>query len=367
MRKFHKQRLKVISILVQKYRYMPLNLNQQSENDDIYLFNPHHPNVQVICLSVKSKTDLIPIQINNQEENKPLSEIIIYFNDNNSDNSDIKFSIRHKHELLNKYFPEIYTSFPEISLFSKIIIGICIVMFALTLLVASFSKYIASALIILGANYGPFIQAAHDYWRFLTAMFLHADLLHLFTNLISFYYLSQFLEKRNSTAFKWILFMSSIVGNMLLYFVNPSSLAVGLSAGLYGLLGWYLVIFIKEQHYRYQSVLSMFVRLFLINILISFLPGISLMGHFGGLVTGIILSLCFEFKFENNLLFHLKVVSVISFLIISYFVLFKTAKIKQFYYLNDIEVINFYNKLHIPIYPEHLEKSLSKMYWEVIK
>ena len=366
MRKFHKQRLKVMAILVQKYHYMPLNLNQQNESDDIYLFNPHHPVIQVICLSVKDETNLIPIQITNQEENKPLSEIIIYFN-KKKNNNDITFSLSHKDKLLNKYFPDIYNSFGEISLFSKTIIGICIIMFVLTMLVAYFSKYLASALIILGANYGTFIQAAHDYWRFFTAMFLHADIIHLFTNLISFYYLSQVLEKRNSNAFKWILFMSSIIGNMMLYFFNTSSLAVGLSAGLYGLLGWYLVIFIKEKHFRYQSVLSMFMRLFLINIFISFLPGISLMGHLAGFVSGLILSLIFEFKFENNLIFHLKVVSIISFLIISYFVIFKSAKIKQLYYLNDIEVINFYNKLHIPFYPQHLEKSLSNFYWEVSK
>lgn len=366
MSKFKDQRIKVAAILIKKYKYMPLQLKSLNNDydDDIYLINPYHPNYQTICLSLKDKTTLIPIQLgSNEVNNQPFSGLIIYFNNKNEEG--IVFNPHRKDDTLQKYYPDIYSNFFSISLFTKIIMAICIIVFGIGLFLATQMQYYASVLIILGANYGPFIYAAYDFIRFLTAMFVHLDFLHLACNLMSLYYLANFLEKRNKIAFRLILFLSSIVGNMLLYIVDSSCLAAGLSAGLYGLLGWYVVIFIKEKQYRYKNQLSLMIYLATINIFISLMPSVSFFGHLGGLFMGILLGMCFEIK-RSDLVFHFKVVSVISFLIIGYFT-FKVRIPEHVYYLNDLEVIRFYHKLKIPFYPEHLEQSLFKLYGEVAK
>lgn len=367
MSKFKNQRIKVAAILIKKYKYMPLQLQSlnNSSDDDIYLINPYHPNYQTICLSVKENTTLIPIQIGSSENsNQPFNGLIIYFNNCKNDDS-INFNPRYKDSVLQKYYPDVYNSFFSMTLFTKIIMAICIIVFALGLFLSTQLKYYASVLIILGANYGPFIYSAFDFTRFLTAMFVHLDFLHLACNLMSLYYLSSFLEKRNKTAFRVILFLSSIAGNMLLYIVDSSCLAAGLSAGLYGLLGWYIVIFFKEKQYRYKNQLSMMIYLAAINIFISLMPSISFFGHLGGLLMGLLLGMCFEIK-RSDLVFHLKVVSVISFVIIGYFT-FQVRMPEHLYYLNDLEVVNFYKKIKIPFYPQHLEQSLFKLYSEVVK
>ncbi len=148
----------------------------------------------------------------------------------------------------------------------------------------------AEAAILFGAYYKPFILAG-EWWRMLTVGFVHISFIHLLMNMTSLYSLGMALEPYLG---KWkyllILFVSVIGGSMFVFAGNGSVLCVGLSGGLYGLLACYAYLVYKHGGFNVPSIRNAFIRTFIINLIINFMPGISWMAHLGGFVTGILLS-----------------------------------------------------------------------------
>ena len=77
--------------------------------------------------------------------------------------------------------------------------------------------------------------------------------------------------------------MVSLLGGAvaLQLFGDPGRAVAGASAAIYGLLGGLAVVMIARR----QDLRGL-LTLLAINVVISFLPGVSLLGHLGGLVAG---------------------------------------------------------------------------------
>jgi membrane associated rhomboid family serine protease len=128
----------------------------------------------------------------------------------------------------------------------------------------------------------PPLVADGQWWRLVTAGFLHFGVLHLMVNMYSLAVLGPALESRLGGIRFGVLYGVSLVGGTAaIQLFAPYSFAAGASTALYGLFGALGVLLVAAR----QDVRGLLVLL-AVNIAISLLPGISLVGHLGGLVTG---------------------------------------------------------------------------------
>lgn len=147
----------------------------------------------------------------------------------------------------------------------------------------------------MGANFTPAFQAG-QYWRVLTACFLHVDVLHIGMNGLGLFYLAPFIE-RNYGGVKMLLafVLTGIAGSLLTNLIHLDStyLSAGASGGLYGLFG---IIFATGKRYKAQlppSFQTWINQNLGLMIVFSFAPQIDAAGHFGGLGVGLLLGWLF--------------------------------------------------------------------------
>jgi membrane associated rhomboid family serine protease len=128
------------------------------------------------------------------------------------------------------------------------------------------------------------ITASHQYWRLVSAGFLHENFLHIGFNLYLLYLLGLMLEPAiGSVRFAAVYFTSLLAGSFgaLLATAAPS---LGASGAVFGLMGAMVV----ELRARRLSVMESGIGgLIVINLILSFsIANISVGGHVGGLIGG---------------------------------------------------------------------------------
>jgi membrane associated rhomboid family serine protease len=168
-----------------------------------------------------------------------------------------------------------------------LLIGICVVAFIGEVAggaSATGSGFGGSRLFLDGALQGPDV-ANGDYWRLLTAGFLHAGFFHLFFNMFSLWILGQLVEPAiGSVRFGLIFFVSLLAGSFGALLVDPNSLTVGASGGIFGLMGAAVIVMRNRGINPMESGLGLWIGL---NLLLTFtISNISIGGHIGGLIGG---------------------------------------------------------------------------------
>jgi membrane associated rhomboid family serine protease len=139
-----------------------------------------------------------------------------------------------------------------------------------------------------GALYGPLV-AAGDWWRIGTAAFLHYGPIHLALNMWGLYIAGTLLEQViGRWRFALLYFASGIAGSagaLLVTFYSPT---VGASGAIFGVFGALLVL----ERKRHISTGGQILAIVILNLVFTFaVPGISIGGHVGGLLSGAVLML----------------------------------------------------------------------------
>jgi membrane associated rhomboid family serine protease len=134
--------------------------------------------------------------------------------------------------------------------------------------------------------FGPFVDQG-EWYRMLTAGFLHADPIHLLLNMVVLYFLGQLLEPAIGTIrFVAIYFASLLAGSFGALLLSPDAATVGASGAVFGLMGATFMI----MRARGVNPMETFIGpLIIVNVLFTFgfaSAGISLGGHLGGLIGG---------------------------------------------------------------------------------
>lgn len=175
------------------------------------------------------------------------------------------------------------------------IIILNVVMYLLTVILGSgdlFNGGTTSTLIQFGAQYGPLVSRG-EWYRFVTANFLHGGLMHIFFNTYALFYFGIIVEKiYSSQKFIFIYLISGVAGNVLtqLFYYNVPS--VGASGAIFGLVG---LMFSAGINGNMRGRLSGFsgtalLPMILINLFLGFtVPGINNLAHIGGLGAGFLL------------------------------------------------------------------------------
>ncbi|MFQ5977536.1 MAG: rhomboid family intramembrane serine protease [Candidatus Heimdallarchaeota archaeon] len=119
-----------------------------------------------------------------------------------------------------------------------------------------------------------------------TAMFVHAHIIHLASNMLFFFAFGLRLEElRSSSELLTIYFASGIVGNLLTLLWGLDYLSVGASGAVFGVFGANLMFL--RRHYQRQMRTALFIAFIFFTITIS--VDTNVLAHAGGLGTGLLL------------------------------------------------------------------------------
>lgn len=125
-----------------------------------------------------------------------------------------------------------------------------------------------------------------EFYRLFTSMFLHYGLIHLAVNMWALWVLGRNLEGAlGPIRFTILYLVSGLGGSVACYVFTPGAASAGASGALFGL---FAALFILLR--RLGRDTSSIVPVLVINLIFSFVPGISLAAHLGGLVTGAVLA-----------------------------------------------------------------------------
>lgn len=179
-----------------------------------------------------------------------------------------------------------------------ILIAINVIMYLIEVILSGFSINISGQVLVdMGAMYTPYIQSFTDAYRFITPMFLHMDLMHLGFNMVALYSVGGTLERvLGKGNFILLYFIAGITGNVVsyiadVYFSTVVTVSAGASTSVFGL--FVAVALLALLHKGNRSYFAQYSKGMLtiigINVLYTFLvPGISISGHLGGALGGLI-------------------------------------------------------------------------------
>ncbi|GIH11762.1 rhomboid family intramembrane serine protease [Rhizocola hellebori] len=144
---------------------------------------------------------------------------------------------------------------------------------------------------LVEANDGSLIPIGYggvdggEYYRLVTAMFLHYGIIHLALNMYALWVLGRSLEAAlGPIRFGALYLLAGLGGNVACDLFAPDTLSAGASTAIYGLFSAYFLIL-----RRLGRDASAVIPIIVINVVLTFtIPGISIAGHLGGLVTGAI-------------------------------------------------------------------------------
>ncbi|MQA14818.1 MAG: rhomboid family intramembrane serine protease [Pseudonocardiaceae bacterium] len=167
-----------------------------------------------------------------------------------------------------------------------IIIGINLIVFAVTVAQAGSLQRNAGAELFRSWALSPIAVADGQFWRLITSGFLHFGPIHLAFNMLALYIIGRDLETVLGRGRFLAVYLVSLLGGSAAVFAleQVNSLTAGASGAVYGLMGGLLMVLLRLRR-------SPGPALFIIgiNVVITFtVPGISLYGHLGGLVFGTI-------------------------------------------------------------------------------
>jgi len=147
------------------------------------------------------------------------------------------------------------------------------------------------------AAWGPAIEAG-EWWRGLSAAFLHSGTMHILFNMYFLYIFGPRLERQvGSVAFSGIYLASAAGGSVATYLFGPvNSLSVGASGALFGLFGaWLYAAYRQRGSAAGSAMFNQLGAILLINMALPlFIPRIDWRAHLGGLATGIVVAFLWE-------------------------------------------------------------------------
>lgn len=130
----------------------------------------------------------------------------------------------------------------------------------------------------------PADVAAGDWWRLVTAGFLHIGPIHIASNMFALWVLGRDLELVLGRARFLGLYLVSLLGGAVavVLFSPADEYVAGASGAVFGLMGGLLLVLV-----RLRRPLGQVIALIVLNLVLSeVIPNISIAGHIGGLVVG---------------------------------------------------------------------------------
>ncbi|XP_008777034.2 RHOMBOID-like protein 1 isoform X5 [Phoenix dactylifera] len=136
----------------------------------------------------------------------------------------------------------------------------------------------------------------HQGWRLITCIWLHAGVIHILANMLNLLLIGVQLEQEFGFVRIGLLYVISGFGGSLLsaLFIR-SSISVGASGALFGLLGGMLSELITNWTIFENKFAAIWTLIFIIaiNLALGLLPHVDNFAHIGGFISGLLLGFVF--------------------------------------------------------------------------
>ena len=187
---------------------------------------------------------------------------------------------------------------PKKIIVTWILIGLCIVMYLVSLLLTDNFNL---SLLILGANNRELVLSG-EVWRLITCAFLHGSLIHLMVNMYSLYIIGNQVETYiGKWRYIFIYLLSALMGSLLSITVTGNTISIGASGAIFGLMGSLLYFGYHYRLYLANTLTRELIPVILINLFLGFsMPGIDNAAHIGGLIGGYFATMIVGIKYKST-------------------------------------------------------------------
>jgi rhomboid protease GluP len=192
-------------------------------------------------------------------------------------------------------YPEPSSKVPKPPIVTYVLIGMNVLIFLLTLGQNSY---------IWGGNNHYFTVEQGEYYRLVTAMFLHANLMHIAFNMFALYNIGRMLEGFiGHITYGIVYFAGGLAGSLLSMTLNTSNISsVGASGAVVAVFAAEIVFIYRHRQLFGDNANAALKNAFitiLINLAIGLSPGLNIdnWGHLGGFIGGIIVFLFLDIFF----------------------------------------------------------------------
>jgi membrane associated rhomboid family serine protease len=141
-------------------------------------------------------------------------------------------------------------------------------------------------------------------WTILTAMFIHANILHILANMLTLYFFGTFCLQLIDEKWFWVVYLiGGIFGNILFLLIGPANSAVVGASGAIFAIGGLIAMMRPTQKVLLYFIIPMplWVGIGLGFLLTVFIPGVAWQGHLGGLIAGLIAGYFFRRRERRRL------------------------------------------------------------------
>jgi membrane associated rhomboid family serine protease len=123
-----------------------------------------------------------------------------------------------------------------------------------------------------------------EWWRLITAAFLHGNLIHVAMNMFVLWMIGSPIEEAIGRGrFIALYLVSGLSGSAGALLLDPDAITVGASGAIFGILGAALILEWQRSYVLGGQALGLIV----FNLIFTFaIPNISIGGHLGGLAGG---------------------------------------------------------------------------------
>jgi rhomboid protease GluP len=143
-------------------------------------------------------------------------------------------------------------------------------------------------LLSFGAKQPWAILYGGQWWRLVTAGFLHGGILHLLMNSwVLFDIGAQVEEIYGASRMIFFYFVGTVFGFMASTMWSLS-ISVGASAALFGLIGAMIALGVRHRSAAGAAIRGLYIRWAIYGLVLGLLPGIDNAAHFGGLAAGFV-------------------------------------------------------------------------------
>jgi membrane associated rhomboid family serine protease len=171
------------------------------------------------------------------------------------------------------------------------LIGINVGVYLLELLLGGQFNGTGNSIYENGVLFGPAV-ANGDWWRLITAAFLHYGILHLGLNMLVLWFIGPPLEQYFGHArYLLVYVVSGLAGSAGALIASPNVLTVGASGAIWGLMGAAVVLEARRIYVFGGQAIGLVVFNLIFTLLV---PGVSLGGHVGGGIGGAVAALAFS-------------------------------------------------------------------------
>lgn len=158
-----------------------------------------------------------------------------------------------------------------------------------------------SAIYNAGGMHGNNFYATHQWKMLITPAFVHIGLTHLVFNMVALASVGQLVEQIYGSLKTFFIYgITAVLGNVAAMFMTPNTLVAGASTALFGMFALVATLGFLSENTGIKQMAGSYLSLIIINLIYNLVsPGVSIAGHLGGAVAGVILAFAMKSKFDK--------------------------------------------------------------------